>query len=382
MELQFIVLISGGEFLRFIISGIFAGIGFAISFVTCYFLVPIISNWMKKRNIVGIDVHKKDKPKIPERGGLSILISVLVAASILTIIYMFVDIILFSQLLVFLVSILLAGIIGYLDDAIDLGTLKPFLLILPCLPIIGGQFIFAQLFNPGTVNLLNIVGDPILPIFNPQPVIPLVGRFSIYTLYFVLVILVFPILCNGVNMLDVYNGSMSGTMSINFGVILIGAIFFVLFGLSSPVGILLSAIMFGSTLAFFRFNKYPARVFSGNVGSITIGAGMALIAMEGGVEAICLIVLVPYIINGFQMLASIGRLIEGKKIKARPVILLKDGRIKANPDPKAPLTLTRIVLAGGPMTEKEIVKSFLYLTFFCAILAIITAILCNPIFVL
>ncbi|MHA1313180.1 MAG: hypothetical protein ACTSRB_04690 [Candidatus Helarchaeota archaeon] len=383
MLTNFIPLLSV-DFFNFIIACIFAGVGFAISLVLCYYLIPIISEWMKKRKIVGIDVHKEERPEIPERGGLSILISISVASTILFIAIPPLNLqlmIIKWQLLIFLLAVLIGGGIGYLDDARNLGIAKPLILILPAVPVIVGQLLLSHLLYPG-INLLNLPGYVVLPVFNPFPVFPLVGRFHVTWLYFLFILLVFPVLGNGVNMLDVYNGAMSGTMSINFGVTLIGGILFVLFGLSSSIGILLSAVMLGSMIAFYIFNKYPARVFSGNVGSITVGTAMALIAIEGGLEAIVLIVLLPYIINAFQLLASIGKLIEGKRIKERPAYPIKGGYIKASSEPKAPLTLTRIVLAEGPLKEPEIVKSFIYLTIFSAVLAIITGVLCNPMFYL
>jgi UDP-N-acetylglucosamine--dolichyl-phosphate N-acetylglucosaminephosphotransferase len=85
--------------------------------------------------------------------------------------------------------------------------------------------------------------------------------------------------------------------------------------------------------------------------------------------------MIPFIMNSFHSLASIGRLFERRQIKQRPTYLLKDGRIAANPDPKAPLTLTRIVIAGTPLREYEVVRVFGVLSIFSSLLAILTLLL-------
>ena len=46
-------------------------IGFLISLV----LTPYIASLMRKAGIVGRDIHKLNRPEVPEMGGLSLLIS-------------------------------------------------------------------------------------------------------------------------------------------------------------------------------------------------------------------------------------------------------------------------------------------------------------------
>jgi hypothetical protein len=74
-------------------------------------------------------------------------------------------------------------------------------------------------------------------------------------------------------------------------------------------------------------------------------------------------------------LASIGRLFERGQIRRRPTYLAKDGRIAPSTDPKAPLTLTRIVLAKSPLRENEVVRVFLMLSIISSIFAVLTVFL-------
>jgi UDP-N-acetylglucosamine--dolichyl-phosphate N-acetylglucosaminephosphotransferase len=51
-----------------------------ISFLVTYATIPATSSWMRQRGIVGIDVHKLQKPKIPEMCGLTIIAGLTVAS--------------------------------------------------------------------------------------------------------------------------------------------------------------------------------------------------------------------------------------------------------------------------------------------------------------
>jgi len=318
-------------------------IGFALSFVITFALVPFLIRKFKERGIVGVDVHKPEKPEIPEMGGVSILISIIVTTIFLTLIHR--DLMKFFA--TFLIVIVIVGIIGAIDDIKPLNPkLKPTLTALASLPII------------------------FLGTYVPRPVLPIIGRTRLTIVYPLLIIAGLAVSTNAVNMLDVFNGSMASTCSIIFLVLLISSII-----LESEIGIILSAIMLGSLLAFYYYNKYPAKIFSGDVGSLTVGAAIATTAIIGRLEIITIVAMMPHIMNGFHSLVSIGGLLERRQIKIRPTKVLDDGRLAANEDPKAPITLARLVLAGGPLRENEIVKVFIILSAYSGMLAIFTALL-------
>jgi len=322
---------------------IYAAMSFALSSFITFILVPFLIRKFKEKGIVGIDVHKPEKPEIPEMGGLSILISIVITTVILTIVYN--DLVKFF--VTFSMVVVTVGIIGAVDDIKTLNPkLKPTLTALASLPII------------------------IFGTYVPRPVFPIIGRTRLTIVYPLLIMAGLAVSTNAVNMLDVFNGSMAGTCSILFLTLLISSII-----LGSNIGVLLSATMLGSLIAFFYYNKYPAKIFSGDVGSLTVGAAIAAIAIMGRLEIITIIAMMPHIMNGFHSLASIGGLLERRQIKARPTKVLTDGRLAASKDPKAPITLARLVLAGGPLHEDEVVKIFILLSIYSGILAILTALL-------
>ena len=322
---------------------IFAATGFTISFIITFILVPFLIRKFKEKGIVGVDVHKPEKPEIPEMGGLSILISIIVSTVFLIIVCNNLT----KFFTTFLMVVVVVGIIGAIDDIKPLNPkLKPTLTALASLPII------------------------IFGTYVPRPVFPIIGKTRLTIVYPLLIIAGLAVSTNAVNMLDVFNGSMAGTCSILLLTLLISSII-----LGSNIGILLSAIMLGSLIAFFYYNKYPAKIFSGDVGSLTVGAAIATIAVMGRLEIVTIVAMMPHIMNGFHSLASIGGLLERRQIKARPTKVLADGRLAASKDPKAPITLARLILAGGPLYENEVVKVFILLSIYSGVLAILTALL-------
>ena len=322
---------------------IFAATGFTISFIITFILVPFLIRKFKEKGIVGVDVHKPEKPEIPEMGGLSILISIIVSTVFLIIVCNNLT----KFFITFLMVVVVVGIIGAIDDIKPLNPkLKPTLTALASLPII------------------------IFGTYVPRPVFPIIGKTRLTIVYPLLIIAGLAVSTNAVNMLDVFNGSMAGTCSILLLTLLISSII-----LGSNIGILLSAITLGSLIAFFYYNKYPAKIFSGDVGSLTVGAAIATIAVMGRLEIVTIVAMMPHIMNGFHSLASIGGLLERRQIKARPTKVLADGRLAASKDPKAPITLARLILAGGPLYENEVVKVFILLSIYSGVLAILTALL-------
>jgi UDP-N-acetylglucosamine--dolichyl-phosphate N-acetylglucosaminephosphotransferase len=71
----------------------------------------------------------------------------------------------------------------------------------------------------------------------------------------------------------------------------------------------------------------------------------------------------------------VKRLVEHRELKASPTVLLSDTSIAPSEDPKAPITLMRLLVAAGPMKEDALVRNIFKVVAFCSALAFITAIL-------
>jgi len=316
---------------------------FLVGFAVTYLLTPIIASKMARSGIVGIDVHKLDKRRVPEMGGLSIVIGL----SVFTIVFMIIFPEHVVKSLAFLLSVLIAGFVGARDDIKPLNPkLKPLLTAAASIPVL------------------------LLGVFNPRPSLPFIGKTRLTVIYPLMIPFAVAVPANAVNMMNPFNGAMTGTCSIISFVL---AISMIVAGRTEEA--ILSMGLLGCLLAFHRFNKYPARVFSGDTGDLSVGAALGALAIIGQVEVAAVIAMIPHIINAFYLLSTLGGLYERRQISNRPTRLLSDGKIEATDDRRAPVTLTRIILARGPLREPEIVSIMIALTGVASAFAVFTQLL-------
>ena len=289
---------------------------------------------------MGTDVHKLSRPLIPEMGGIVIIAGLMVS--------IMAGILLKPEktwlLMSFLGTVVISGVIGVIDDIKTLNArMKPFLTIFTGLPIL------------------------ILQTYTPSIIFPLIGGTRLTMVYPLLIPIVMAVTSNAVNMMDPFNGVMSGTCSVVTLALLASAIF-----LGRTDAVILCASLLGVLIPFYYYNRYPARVFSGDVGSLSVGAAIGAISILGRLEVVAVVAFMPQIMNAFYGLSTIGRLYERREV-ARPTKLLEDGRMMARADPQAPLTLARFILARGPLHEKEVATIFIILSSISGTLALITA---------
>lgn len=310
--------------------------------VSACILTSRIIKIMKQRQIVGVDVHKLEKPIIPERGGIAIFGGL--SIGVLLCIFLFSGY--WIELVTYWMVIIIATIIGWIDDSRRLGAItKPFILIFASFPII-------------------IAGT-----YTGRPYLPIIGRTRLTVIYLILILLIISISSNTVNQFDVLNGVMPETSII----ILIGAIVASII-LNAEVGWILIFPILGAIVGYYPFNKYPAKVFSGDTGSLCVGAAIGAIAIIGRLEIVILTALMPHITNSFAILSSMRRLKERHEM-LRPTKVLEDGRLAATTTREAPITLTRLVLARGPLSEYQIIRVIFLLVAFSTCLAIFATLL-------
>ncbi len=222
------------------------------------------------------------------------------------------------------------------------------------------------------VLALTLAAIPIiaLNVYYPYPQLPFIGSLRLTIIYpYILVPLMVTALANTINMVDVLNGSMALTSTISAAFLTLA---------SAMLGrweiLPLTASLAACTIAFYRHNRFPAKVFAGDVGSLSVGAGFAAVAIMGRLEVLVAVALIPALINSGLIVSSLRRLMERREIKFRPTIV-KEGKIFASGDPRAPLTLVRLLAASKPRSEPEIVRLMAGLTVFSGILTLITALL-------
>ncbi|HEY7735088.1 MAG TPA: UDP-N-acetylglucosamine-1-phosphate transferase [Nitrososphaera sp.] len=306
----------------------------AVSFLSVFFLTPRAIKSLTAKGKVVPDAHKPNKPNVPRPAGPVIMVGIAIAEIILYIATMN------PAVLAVLITTAIAFVVGYVDDNMVLpGWFKPVALLAAAIPLI----VLGAYGN----NLNLVFGSAFIPL-----------------LYVPLIFIIIPVTGNTINSIDVLNGVASGFIIIST-IPLLASI--ALFG-ESEVFLAGLPLLFAA-LAFYKYHKFPSKIFPGDSGTLLLGAMYGALAIAGRSEIIGVIALLPAVMNSFLFLASVKRIVEHRQVKARPVVLLDDYRLAASPDRLAPATLVRLMLAEGPLGEKEIGNKILKLAIFTAVLA-------------
>ena len=310
----------------------------AIAFFSIYAFTPVLIKFLEKRNLTVKDVNKIGDVMIPRPGGISILIGIVASEIVL---YSFFPI---SEILAIIITSVLGFSVGIIDDKKTMGGwFKPLALAFCAAPIL------------------------LLGAYDSNLNFPLFGSVQIPSLYLALVVFMIPITGNTINSVDALNGIASGVTTIASFALAIS-----LFILQNyEIGIACLCLAFAS-LAFYKYHKFPSRIFPGDSGSVMFGATYGVIAIVGGVEVIAAIAILPAIINSFLFLSSVKKIVEHREIK-NPTLHTDDFKLKSTDDNHAPITLVRLLVAKNPLSEKQICNEILKLTVFSGVLAIITA---------
>lgn len=309
-----------------------------IAFFTVYFLTPFLIRALEKRNQTVKDYNRKGGAMVSRPGGPSIIAGILASELVL---YLFFPM---EEIIAIMATTGLAFLVGLVDDKKVMGGwFKPVALAAAALPIL------------------------LLGVYDSNLAFPLFGEVRIPLLYFPIVIFMIVITGNTINSIDVLNGVASGFMTIASFSLTISLLILQNYEIaiaSLPLGFV--------SLAFYKYHKFPSKIFPGDSGALALGAMYGTIAIVGDVEIIAAIALLPAIFNSFLFLSSMKRIMEHREIKSKPVTKNEDFKLKATNEKDAPVTLVRLIVASKPLTEKEVGFMIFRLALFSGILAIIT----------
>lgn len=250
-------------------AGVVAFAAFFVAFGAALVLIPKL----RAAGIVGKDVHKPGQPEIPEMGGFALLggftAGVLLAIALEAFVppVMPVD---FTALLAVLGTVLLTGLVGILDDLLGMRqAVKAFLPVIAALPLVAIRAGHSTMTIP-------FIGRVNFGIFYPLFLVPLGITGA----------------ANAVNMLAGFNG-----LELGMGLVAMGALAAIAakIGAATALVILLAGI--GASLGVLPFNWYPAKIFIGDVGTLSIGAIIASSVIVGNFETAGLIVIIPYAVD-------------------------------------------------------------------------------------
>lgn len=315
-------------------------LAFLVPFVGLLLGMPPFLRALIRVGRVSTDAHKSPPSKVPEPAGPVLFLGALAGEFIVAVGFRS-----WIPMAVVLGSAV-AFAIGLWDDLRVLGgKTKPLLLVLAGLAFVGMVLVKPDLYRADLT--FPILGDT-----SPH--------FTIYTL---LAVAAFPVVANAFNMMDAFNGEVSWfalltSLSLLFGAALryIATAGFSLARVASVLPLVAIAA------AFLIFNRYPSRAFDGDSGALTFGAMFAGLAITSGVEIAAMIAIVPAILNSFYTLSSVRGFVERRKMASRPTYIGEDGLLHASLEPGTPNTLIRLLLLDGPLSERDLVKSIVYLT--------------------
>jgi len=97
---------------------------------------------------------------------------------------------------------------------------------------------------------------------------------------------------NGVNMLAGFNG-----LEVGMGTIAIITLAIVAYLAKSMTAFVILIIALGAFLATLYYNWYPAKIFIGDVGTLSIGAIIASAVIIGNMETAGVIIIIPYFLD-------------------------------------------------------------------------------------
>jgi len=269
------------------------GKSFIISLVTTLLLGPLTIPLLRRlkfgQNIRsdGPSRHMA-KAGTPTMGGIMFLAGITVATFWVT---------RQMEAIMVLVAIMGFGLIGLLDDFLKVVLKRS--LGLRAREKLVGQFLLSGLIVSVAVTYLGR---------DTSLTIPFTGLISSsglqvhlgFWLYLVFGILVIVGTANAVNLTDGLDGLAAGVTTI------VAAAFVIVSLLSSKPGVaLVMAAVVGGCLAFLVYNRYPAKVFMGDTGSLALGGGLGAAAIITGTELFLLIIGGIYVIEALSVIIQV-----------------------------------------------------------------------------
>lgn len=295
-----------------------------LAFVVAVFLGNLLIPRLIRAGMTGKDENKQSMPEVPEMGGIMIVAG-FSAGALLAIFFSS-----FFGLQVNLIYVLAAVItihtiafIGIVDDLFSIPQwMKAVLPLFAAVPLVA----------------VKAAGSTAIAL-------PLVGMVDFGLIYIlVLIPLAIAVCSNLTNMLAGFNGLEAG-----MGAAMFMALSFIAVSLNAPEMSIISLSMMGALLGFLVFNAYPAKVFPGDVGTLTIGVALASAVIIGNLESAGVILMLPYILD-FFVKAKNGFPHTHQKLeqgKLKP----KDGRCRG--------LVHYVMKAFNGISEQDLVRFFL-----------------------
>lgn len=232
----------------------------------------------------GPQAHKK-KAGTPTMGGVMIVFGIIVGLVTGMICNRNVT----ADTTAIILTMLAFGIIGFLDDFEKIAKKNN-------LGLTPKQKIMLQILFSLGIGLYMIFGGSGTEVF--IPFVKIYVNFGVLFMPFVIITEV--AMSNGVNLSDGLDGLASS-------VTLVVAILFALVGYVHGNDILMisGVVIAGSLIGFLVFNKYPARIFMGDTGSMALGGVLSAIAIVSKTEFLLPIAGIIYVVESLSVIIQV-----------------------------------------------------------------------------
>lgn len=317
-----------------------------VSFFTALLILPLWIKVCKKVGLTWEDMNKPNRPKnVASSGGVIVLMGFILGVLSYIAIRTSFEATLETNIQIFalLSVILIFAIIGLVDDLLGWKSgglskkLRVILAFLAAIPI--------SVINAGHTSMsIPLLGTVDLGILYPVIIIPL-GIAGASTTY---------------NFLAGFNGLEAG-----LGIITLGFLSFVAYVTGTTWLALIGLIMVAALIAFYFYNKVPAKVFPGDIMTYSIGSLIAIMAILGNFQKIAVFVFTPFILEVILKL-------RGKLEKHSFGLPQKDGSLKMPYDKIYGLTHLSVFLLSKvkkKVYENDVVYSIFALQLLVILLA-------------
>jgi len=320
-------------------------IAIVISFLATYFFTPYVIRYFRLVGITTADVHKKNKPLIPQSAGVPVAIGVMAGLLVSVFIQTFLlnNVTNFTDIFAAMTTIMIITFVGLIDD---LNTKQVKLKDITSVNYQEGKGGLSSWQKP-LLTIAAVLPLVVIKAGQSTMTLPILGSVNFGILYPLIIIPIGIVgAANMVNMLGGFNGLEAG----------LGLIYATFLGLFAYLhGSYIAASLFLATaaalLAILKYNWCPAKILPGDSITYLLGAIVATGAILGNMERAAIIAMVPFIIQGALKLYA--RLKLGR-FPTDLGILQKDGTIKSRYG-KSVYSWTHLIMKSGNFTEKQIV---------------------------
>jgi len=303
-------------------------LSFAIAFLMCLFFLPPYIRKAHQVKMVGVDIHRSGLPEIAECGGVILVIAYLIGLFFFVPFNVSIVEASEQELVGTAATVLFLALVGFFDDVYCVRWR-----IKSLTPLIGGIPLAVMELARTTISTPFGILD-----------FAMLGLYGLIVFHFVIIPLIVTASANIVNMFAGLNGLEAGSAAIMAAAIIFLSL---LRGGKQLISAIILIPFLGAVLAFLVFNKYPSRVFPGDVGTLSMGAILVCSAMLGNLERAVLIMFIPYIANAVLFFIGKSR---GRE-PPREAAMNADGTLPA----PSIWSLRSVLLRIKPMNEKTAV---------------------------